>query len=278
MLGGIGQPRVSAAEFSTLWDEREMDSAFPKLEKGVAFGKLLEISGSRTTLDMTTLRNNLTRFKLPSDLIRLEPGRGGPIIGTIHAAKGREAKAVYLYIPQPGASGKHADCDEEARVLFVGATRGKEFLHIGNGFPGRKKGEKKIFMLSDGDGYVNPETVAGRRFFPLVHEVDHSQARLRQLAAMLERNPEPLPLYASLKNERYEVKDGEDNLLCFLSDSAKSKILEETKFLPQKINLWLRDVRTIAVPDYDAHIQALHEPWKRGKILLAPCFNGFPAS
>lgn len=270
VLGGIGQPRVSAAEFSTLWDERKMDSAFPKLEKGAAFDKLLEISASRTTLDMATLRNNLTRFKLPPDLIRLEPGRGGPIIGTIHAAKGREAKAVYLYLPQPGAKGKPTDYEEEARVLFVGATRGKEFLHIGKGF----RNPRNKLMLSD--GYVDPETLAGWGFFHQVSDVKRAQSRMLQLASLLEKNPAPLSLYASLKDDRYEVKEDEDNLLCFLSDTAKNKIREKTKSLPKKIeNLWLRDIRTVAISDNDSCIQTLHEPWKRGKILLAPCFNGF---
>src|SRR5690606_17183054 len=58
-----------------------------------------------------------------------EIGTGGPILGTIHASKGREAPYVDLMLPS--AHTEHGDFEEEARILFVGATRAREGLRVG---------------------------------------------------------------------------------------------------------------------------------------------------
>lgn len=57
-------------------------------------------------------------------------GTAGPLLGSIHGAKGREAPNVLLMLP-PVPYGDDVDWLEEARVLFVGATRASENLYIG---------------------------------------------------------------------------------------------------------------------------------------------------
>lgn len=57
-------------------------------------------------------------------------GTAGPLLGSIHGAKGREASNVLLMLP-PVPSGDDVDWQEEARVLFVGATRASLNLYLG---------------------------------------------------------------------------------------------------------------------------------------------------
>lgn len=64
-------------------------------------------------------------------------GWRGPIIGTIHASKGREADNVVLMLPRGQREAKNEQddgLDEEVRVLYVGTTRPRQTLLVGDGF------------------------------------------------------------------------------------------------------------------------------------------------
>lgn len=54
----------------------------------------------------------------------------GQVASTIHAAKGREALDVELHLPEPREGLSNAEAAEEARVLYVGATRARRHLYI----------------------------------------------------------------------------------------------------------------------------------------------------
>ena len=71
----------------------------------------------------------------PVGQVRDHVGTAGPILGSIHGAKGREASNVLLMLP-PVPSGDDVDWREEARVLFVGATRASTHLYLGRAQPG----------------------------------------------------------------------------------------------------------------------------------------------
>jgi hypothetical protein len=62
-------------------------------------------------------------------------GTAGPLLGSIHGAKGREASNVLLMLP-PVPTSDDVDWKEEARVLFVGATRASTHLYLGRAQPG----------------------------------------------------------------------------------------------------------------------------------------------
>ncbi len=61
----------------------------------------------------------------------------GPVIGTIHASKGREGDNVFLYLPPIESGG---DNEEEVRVVYVGATRARFQLYVGDA-PGPQSGK-----------------------------------------------------------------------------------------------------------------------------------------
>lgn len=69
---------------------------------------------------------------VPLEFLRSHEGATGPLIATVHAWKGREAGKVVLCIPN--RLGDHSDPLEEARVLFVGATRAMEELRTAKAF------------------------------------------------------------------------------------------------------------------------------------------------
>jgi len=54
----------------------------------------------------------------------------GQVASTIHAAKGREAQDIELHLPEPRDELSDAEAAEEARVLYVGATRARRRLYV----------------------------------------------------------------------------------------------------------------------------------------------------
>jgi len=89
----------------------------------------------RSEIDLYKLRARLVSAP-PDEFIMSEFGHRGPILGTIHASKGREADHVFLQINDTWGSAERSagDLAEEARVLFVGATRAKRSLAVQGGF------------------------------------------------------------------------------------------------------------------------------------------------
>jgi hypothetical protein len=86
-------------------------------------------------VDLIKLRSRLASFP-PDEFVLPEFGQRGPILGTIHASKGREADHVFLQINEGWGAGHRDDEDlaEESRVLFVGATRAKKSLAVQGGY------------------------------------------------------------------------------------------------------------------------------------------------
>ncbi|TAZ73773.1 ATP-dependent helicase [Rhizobium ruizarguesonis] len=92
-------------------------------------------------LSLTSLYRRLGSGSLPPGLLRNVLGNTGPVLGTIHGAKGLEADHVVLMLPRMPNSfsgeerpmhGRPVDLREEARVLYVGATRAKRALYTGS--------------------------------------------------------------------------------------------------------------------------------------------------
>ena len=84
------------------------------------------------SLDVRQLLQRLSAAQPPPELCSFDPGDpAGPILGTIHASKGREMPHVQLMLP--GTRTRLDDPEAEARVLFVGATRARKTLEIGAG-------------------------------------------------------------------------------------------------------------------------------------------------
>ena len=117
---------LSATGFAALWRERVGEENAATHEAWERLWRATQ--GSPGRLDLARLRLIARTRQPPAELCRFDPGDPeGPILGTIHASKGREAGAVRLHLG--GVHGRD-DPDEEARVLFVAASRARQSFRV----------------------------------------------------------------------------------------------------------------------------------------------------
>jgi hypothetical protein len=147
--------RLTKPQWEALWTARSASA--PALYQGIdptwAWNLLRRFAGAgKDVVNMDALRAVVARARPPIELCIPDWGTKGPIIGTIHASKGREASRVVLVMLEPPtttddedtpeptpsngddrADARDAETLEEGRVLYVGATRGKSALLVGEG-------------------------------------------------------------------------------------------------------------------------------------------------
>ncbi len=301
---------LSEKRFGELWEDRIQGSPFLSCERDHAWEQLVSIAGCEATIvDMHKLRKHLGRKNPPPELCHAEMGQCGFIIGTIHASKGREADIVHLVLPKMRPNDSNQD--EEARVIFVGATRGRSQLLIGEGnsplFKKVKKSGRAYHHVKDNnlrkgnylcaqveighDGDINVGGLAGKGFFEHSSDVHVSQERISSFAGKV------VSLVVELNskmNFSYLLKEeGQGKFLAVLSKKVNSDLFcikdiisNKKKFsgykltLPNKIcHLHVLGVRTIVVPSdmAEERRQNLHEPWRSSGIMLAPLVLGYSA-
>ena len=139
LLGETEQAILDRKDFDNLWELRASlcDAPFVGEQRDACWALLHRLAaGSRPlTLDLVHVRNLVTRARPPIELCYPELGLRGPILGTIHASKGREADVVVLVMPphhdhadDPRDETDSAEIFEEGRVYYVGATRARKVL------------------------------------------------------------------------------------------------------------------------------------------------------
>jgi hypothetical protein len=120
---------VDRSNFASLWLERVVGTRFDTHTVDEAWEILMSVAADRSAerIDLLYLREALSRANPPDEVTRPTLGLSGPIIGTIHGAKGREADHIVLNL-----SPLRSDADqlEETRVLYVGATRARKSLAL----------------------------------------------------------------------------------------------------------------------------------------------------
>lgn len=127
------EKQMPESEFRQKWDERGCSAMSGGLAWDAAWTAMDRISCiDKGHVDVQGLRNKLARSRPPLEVCMPDCGMAGPILGTIHASKGREADHVYLFVsrdvPQEAV-------EEESRVVYVGATRARRELCVAT--PGR---------------------------------------------------------------------------------------------------------------------------------------------
>lgn len=138
-FSGWDKRTVDRAEFSTLLS-KAIEAGAPVEDDRDAFIDMQWQTMTRygfvkgSELDLWGLRDRL-HTNPPEEFTLAELGASGPILGTVHASKGREADHVVLQINRHWCAGDddRNDHEEEARVLFVGATRAKRTLEVQGG-------------------------------------------------------------------------------------------------------------------------------------------------
>ena len=292
---------LTRGRFMELWADRVDGTSLATCEADDAWALLVRIvkAPSEASVNMKGLRKCLQE-RPPAELCDAEEGQHGPVVGTIHSSKGREADTVLLWLPTP--EGWWTNIDEEARLWFVGATRARSRLLIGDAdsdSQSHKRVEKshRAYSLErddkpcvrveigHDDGDIGADGLAGRMFFADSDAVHASQARIRNLA------DETVSLVAesdSSAGSRYRLReDGQGQCLGVLSESVNEALREVAKAIkeqsggdlrriPDKIpHLHVRGVRTVVLRPGAPDSEMLLEPWKRSGIMLAPVVLGY---
>lgn len=276
-----------------------------------------EVGTDKKRINIRELSRLLSRNNIPTGFAITEYGFGGPIIGTVHASKGREADEVLFYLPREPSKSTLSNEDsyekvlEEARILFVGATRarkslvvkdldlGERYYHSGViGLSGRaysiknNKSARIAFELGR-NGDIDSQGVTGRETFENAGEVILAQK------VLWNHRYETLPLIASSSrdsNWKFESKIDFKNLdldvesrkheskLFDLSNSVNAdlfyvgkNVLKQNLKPPTELrDFFMLGARTIALSPDNINRESLHEPWQNTGFMLAPLITGFP--
>lgn len=247
-----------------------------------------------TAINLRTLRRQLARSRPPVELCQTEVGVSGPVIGTIHASKGREANTVSLMLPRDNGLHEADDLDAEARVTYVGCTRARHELFVGTGYAGGgfkalgRGGRVFREVHTKGNGSCRAQVELGRP-----GDVDELSvvAKDRLTADDARRGQAYLAAYAGqvvpLKVEadvdfRYVIRADDDAagiVLGALTETINKDLFSiakaidpETPRRPPKAIPFvsLISVRAFAIADDHPRLAELHEPWATTGIFFVP--------
>jgi hypothetical protein len=293
--------RVTKKEFMDYWNEKVANTPFEKdIDQENAWYKLVRLAGkSEKVVDMSLLRRRLGQQKPPAEFCKTEIGTEGPIIGTIHASKGREENKVYLMMPAEPEEDVDddyiTDYEEETRVIFVGATRARKWLGVGAGvkrhFSSRVESSGRVFatkgkgtaMVEIGrEGDITASGIASREYYEDDNTVRKNQERMYYLAGKITKASAFMDRENGFIYRVIPENDHED--IVVLSQQALSRDLFE---IGKKINdgnrrtpdtlkhLRIYGIKTIVLPPDSPECNRLHEPWAGSGIMLAPIVLGY---
>lgn len=109
------------------FDERIAATVGSGFASDSAWDLLQRLARKQAGVDPRKLRQQLSRARPPVEACFLDLGTCGPILGTVHASKGRESNRVLYCLPPEGS-----DTFEEARIDYVAMTRGSASVRIGS--------------------------------------------------------------------------------------------------------------------------------------------------
>ncbi len=298
------QSEICFDDFRSRWSARV--GGDPPITMDEAWQRLVRICGlSKQRISVQKLAGRLGRASPPIDLCRPDFGLPGPVVGTIHGSKGREAAEVRLYMSAaPSEDMKDVEAEEETRVLFVGATRAKERLLIGRG----ASTKARYYRAPSGRAYTpyaygktpsrasvevgreNDVDFAGLVGHRLYMEAKDAVAAQKRLAKLVGRIANAEAVKAGAQREyRYALTclDVVPGHLCYLSPSIDRDMWEIAKAVDAYVKAgkkkppdrlyYLRvfGVRTVVVAPDDPVRETLHAPWRDSGFLLAPQVIGY---
>ena len=313
------EDRISEADFAELYskrtevtDSKEIEMRWRDLHR--------EVGSDAHRISVRKLSNLLARPNVPSCFSSPDYGVSGPILGTIHASKGRETDNVWLFVPNEPHYRKieeerrFEEVLEEARILFVGATRSRETLVIsdtksGGHFrrSGNMKQSKRSYTIKNTKtrqcaielgrkGDVKAEGLVGNRFFENEAEVMLAQKALwrrRNISTPLQANSAKETNYTFQVSIDYQYTDPRyadsltkhkfESKLFSLDQSINSDMFLAGKIMGQNLkppnkfrHFYSLGARSMVLSTDDPARELLFEPWSQSGFLLAPILVGYP--
>ena len=296
---------ISRQEFETLWAQRLRISGAPfegeQLESGWELLRHLAAGDRPGVVDLVYLRAVLSRSRPPVEVCQPELGVAGPILGTIHASKGREADTVALVLPPDSYAGQFPSSNaalEEGRVYYVGATRARETLVTARyrGQPVGRLDSGRIYRLLARRGGALPrvQVEIGREgdVDSLAHLSWTNAVEIQRILASSARKILRLSAVSipDLNFDRCLVIDDEEaprvvngteisRIGDFLqADLGKVWSIVDTNGTLRPYerinNIYLAGVTTVALSDSERNAARL--PFRTSGFALAPVIKGFP--
>ena len=291
------EPILGKSNFMKRWNSRVVSDS---LGSEGAWAILVSIAGeSDLSVSMSTLTNILARRSPPEQVVISEFGYSGPILGTIHASKGRESEKVLLYLPPGSRDSKDEEGSaEESRVIFVGATRARKSLGIGQGAKtrasqvqgGRKfsprssRGSTKAARIEFGrSGDVNAESLCGRKYFQNLGLAKDAQADLLRHGSSIKRltaqrgSGEPwgygITFDSLVGRPPFAYFSAQVNSDLFSVGENLGLSRKSPKTIKHLTNLGLM---TVVIGPDDPARELLLPPWNKSGLMLGPLVVGFP--
>lgn len=289
-------PEQNQQDFFSRWAQRIHNSS--QAEADYCWRLLINHFGKTSEkIDIEYMRARLSSLSPPIEFCASEFGTEGPIIGTIHTSKGRESENVIVYLPKlsvyRGSQGE--ECLEEARTVFVGATRARDQLFVGDAEigPGRtfsKSGRafrevglrlNSVNIEVGRSRDINPEDLTGLEAFLRQEDVVNSQRMVVLIGSGAVRTK--ISAHRHGQENRFSVFaiDRKELLFKLSSDFVYDLrgIIRELRLRThgwQLSPLQLVGTRSMVLNANDARLQNLHRPWSESGFMIAPLLIGFP--
>lgn len=297
---------ISESEFIVKFEKETTEKGY-LIDAQTAWRLLLRESGiSDKKVSVRKLRVKLSRRSPTPDFTYSDYGYGGPILSTIHASKGRETKGVLLFLPKKyiKKSATPEEILEEARVIFVGATRAKEEVLVFNGSEyssvsalkttGRafsmmsskaKTARVEIGRIED----ISARGLVSERLYPDYADVIASQRFLRKFPFhTLEltgfgTSKDTDYLYRIVEKQTKLDKQRNQKTLFHLDQSFNRDLWSISNMIGQGTkpptfftSFFSLGTRTLVVPPDDPFLATLHTPWCESGFIHAPMISGYP--
>lgn len=296
---------ISKEEFMELWEQKlkrfhHFLSLNDREQSWINLFKKAPLK--KKYLDIKVLRNILSKESVDPKFCNPDQGLWGPIFGTIHGSKGREADNVALYINASIPEDNNLR-HQEARVLYVAATRSRSHLHLGTS-------SRKFYQRMD-SGRVFSKSKNNLRMevgFPgdydkksLVNKNNYSEqdSILIQETLLNIVNPSKTPVNLKLfrlskdSNYNYELQLANDNEIKGMDEIGnsigrmnnnefKNDIFFASNILgrrgsPKSLNsLQLIGLGTGVISQNDERLSFINTPFNKSGFWLYPVFSGFP--
>jgi superfamily I DNA/RNA helicase len=293
------KPEIERSEFDKRWQARLRDQK--QLDVEAAWRNLVRICGmSEHRIQVQKLASRLGRGSPPVDLSDPDFGFAGPVVGTIHGSKGREAGEVYLYLPPVSDRIDDEDAAEEARVLFVAASRARSSVRIGKGqsqvYPRKVDSGRAFTVYPYGKfraracveigraGDVDAVGLVGQNIYEDSGAAIKAQSAIAKISGrLIDASAVSGPKSISY---RYGLQ-ADGSHLCYLSRNIGYDMFEIAKQVDKIVHMkcvnpprdlrYLRifGTRTFAVAPEDPARETLHAPWRDSGFILAPMVLGY---
>lgn len=299
LLWDLSERHLRRAQFEELWADRMGGTGSGGCAPEDAWALMWRTAGtSGDRIEMRRLRAQLSRGP-PRGFVPPDIGGHGPILGTIHASKGREAPYVDLMLP-PEYTGR-CDLEEEARVLFVGATRARAGFRVGKApwCSARSLDSGRVYQFGSANQSPRAQIEIGRhgdldeamlvsdRTYTSAADVEDAQDLLRRGV------PESFVVLAQQEAALdhsyvlYAEVDGRRITLGGLNGSVKQDLWSIARVAatrwgpaalrppPQLRYIRVVGVRSVVLPEDHPDLTQVHPPFDETGMFLAPVLCSF---